>query len=93
MIKHLFAVSGLDAQGNKFTGACVTDDIIKAINIFRAENYSPHKVEQNRQMPADYPEGITCLNGQVVSFVIAKGNLSDAKKRAMIYDHFKEQEG
>ena len=92
MTKHLFAVSGLDAQGKKFTGSCVADDIVKAINLFRAEHYSPHKVEQNRQMPADHPECITCLNGQAVSFVIARGNLSDAEKRAMIYDHFKGEE-
>ena len=49
MVKHLFAVSGLDAQGNKFTGACVADDIVKAINFFRAEHYSPHRVEQKLQ--------------------------------------------
>lgn len=65
MIKHLFKVSGLDAQGKPFMGNCVASDIIDAINMFREKYYSPHEIEQSVQMPADHPCCIVCLQREL----------------------------
>lgn len=65
MIKHLFKVSGLDAQGKPFMGNCVASDIIDAINMFREKYYLPHEIEQSVQMPADHPCCIVCLQREL----------------------------
>ena len=63
MTKHLFKVSGLDTQGQPFTGSCVAWDIIDAINMFRDKHYSPHEIKQGVQMPAEHSCLIVCLHG------------------------------
>ena len=75
MYKHLFKVSGLDAQGKPFTGICVASDIIDAINMFREKHYSPRKVKQGFQMPADYPCAIVSLQEAEESSVILQGDV------------------
>lgn len=72
MIKHLFKVSGLDAQGKPFMGSCVAFDIIDAINMFREKYYSVHEIMQDIQMPAEHPCLIVCIQGTEESFVIAQ---------------------
>ena len=80
MIKHLFKVSGLDAQGNLFRGSCVASDIIDAINMFRDKHYSPHEITQGVQMPAEHPCLIVCLQGADESFVVARSDVNKPRE-------------
>ncbi len=80
MIKHLFDVSGLDAQGKPFTGSCIASDIIDAINMFREKTYSPHEIKQDAQMPANYPCGITCLQAAEESSVVAQSDVNKPRE-------------
>lgn len=75
MIKHLFKVSGIDAQGKPFMGSCVAFDIIDAINMFREKHYSPHEIKQGVQMPAEHPCLIVCLQVSEESFVVARSDV------------------
>ena len=92
MIKHLFKVSGLDAQGEPFMGSCVASDIIDAINMFREKNYSPHEIKQDVQMPADHPCLIVCLQGAEESFVVAQSNMNKNLRDMQLYTYLKSKE-
>ena len=80
MVKHLFKVSGLDAQGKPFMGSCVAFDIIDAINMFRDKHYSPHEVKQDVQMPAEHPCFIVCLQAAQEAYVIAQSRVGKPRE-------------
>lgn len=80
MVKHLFKVSGLDAQGKPFIGSCVAFDIIDAINMFRDKHYSPHEVKQDIQMPAEHPCLIVCLQAAQETYVIAQSSVGKPRE-------------
>lgn len=92
MIKHLFKVSGLDAQGKPFMGSCVAFDIIDAINMFREKYYSPHEVKQSVQMPAEHPCLIVCLRGAEESFVVAQSGVDKNLRDMQLYAYLKSKE-
>lgn len=92
MIKHLFKVSGLDAQGKPFMGSCVAFDIIDAINMFRDKSYSPHEVKQVAQMPADHPCRIVCLRAAEESFVIASCGVGKNLRDMQLWAYLKSKE-
>lgn len=92
MVKHLFKVSGLDAQGKPFMGSCVAFDIIDAINMFRDKHYSPHEVKQDVQMPANSDCSIVCLRGAEESFVIARSGVDRNLRDRELFAYLKSKE-
>lgn len=91
MTKHLFKVSGLDAQGKPFMGSCVAWDIIDAINMFREKHYSPHEITQGVQMPAEHPCCIVCLQGAEESFVIAQSGVDKNLRDLQLCEYLKSE--
>lgn len=74
MIKHRYEVSGVDRNtGSLFSGICISDDIIKAIQLFRENRYSVWNIERKEQVHADQKIGIKSLN-------ILSGYSSEGKK-------------
>lgn len=59
MIRHQYIVYGVySLEGFLFTGACVSDDIMNAINLFREKGYSVWNIERGNQVKQDEPIGI-----------------------------------
>lgn len=50
MIKHRYDVSGIDINEVFFTGYCIADDIIKAIQMFRENKCSVWNIERKEQV-------------------------------------------
>lgn len=54
MTKHKYNVYGVfQAGGSLFSGTCVSDDIVKVIEMFREEGYSIWNIERKEQVRAD----------------------------------------
>lgn len=59
MIKHKYNVYGISCvESSLFTGICVADDIIKAIELFRENQYSVWNIERKEQVNAKEEIGI-----------------------------------
>lgn len=61
MTKHIYFAEGITTVGGrKFYGECVSDDIIKAIQMFRnhEDRMSVHLIERREQVSADKNTGI-----------------------------------
>lgn len=59
MIKHRYEVSGIDGNtGSLFSGTCIADDIIKAIQLFRENRYSVWNIKRKEQVNANEEIGI-----------------------------------
>ena len=72
MIKYRYEVSGVDGNtGSLFSGICISDDIIKAIQLFRENRYSVWNIERKEQVHANQEIGIKILN--ILSGYSAKG--------------------
>ena len=72
MIKYRYEVSGVDGNtGSLFSGICISDDIIKAIQLFRENRYSVWNIERKEQVHANQEIGIEILN--ILSGYSAKG--------------------
>lgn len=62
MIKHKYEVSGITmSEGYRFTGKCVADDIMRAIQLFHENGYSVRKIEEKEQVNCDEEIGINVL--------------------------------
>lgn len=89
MTKHRFDVCGVSCTGgNLFTGVCVADDIIKAIELFRKNHYSVHNIEMKEQVHADEEIGIKNINILHIYPVEhgCKGNIYGLYKRIINHD-------
>ena len=54
MIKHKYNVYGIcQIEGSLFSGTCVSDDIVKAIKMFRENGYSIWNIERKEQVRND----------------------------------------
>lgn len=63
MIKHRYEVNGIEMfTGSLFYGVCVSDDIIKVIQLFRDEKCSVWNIERKEQVNANEEIGIKSLN-------------------------------
>lgn len=63
MIKHRYEVSGVDGNtGSLFLGICISDDIIKAIQLFRENRYSVWNIERKEQVHVNQGIGIRSIN-------------------------------
>lgn len=63
MIKHKYNVFGIHCEGSSlFTGICIADDIIKAIELFREKNCSVWNIERKEQIQADVENQILSVN-------------------------------
>lgn len=82
-IKHNYSVYGVSCVGGSlFTGTCVSDDIIKAIELFREKQCSVWNIERKEQVSADATIEITSLN-------ILGGYSAEGKSRVNIYGLYK----
>ena len=82
-IKHNYSVYGVSCVGGSlFTGTCVADDIIKAIELFREKQCSVWNIERKEQVSADATIEITSLN-------ILGGYSAEGKSRVNIYGLYK----
>lgn len=82
-IKHKYSVYGVSCVGGSlFTGTCVADDIIKAIELFREKECSVWNIERKEQVSADTEIGIKSLN-------ILGGYSAEGKSRANTYGLYK----
>lgn len=82
-IKHKYSVYGVSCVGGSlFTGTCVADDIIKAIELFRERQCSVWNIERKEQVSADATIEITSLN-------ILGGYSAEGKSRVNIYGLYK----
>lgn len=62
-IKHKYSVYGISCVGGSlFTGTCVADDIIKAIELFKEKECSVWNIERKEQVSAGATIEITSLN-------------------------------
>lgn len=83
MFKHKYNVYGISCVGGSlFTGTCVADDIIKAIELFRDKKCSVWNIERKEQVNADTEIGITNMN-------ILGGYSAEGKSRTNIYCLYK----
>ena len=83
MIKHKYSVYGVSCvNGSLFNGTCVTDDIIKAIELFREKQCSVWNIERKEQVSLDTKIGIKSLS-------ILGGYSAESKSRANIYSLYK----
>lgn len=63
MTKHKYSVYGVSNIGRLFfSGTCVSDDIDKAIEMFREQGYSICNIERKEQVRADEQIGIRNVN-------------------------------
>ena len=62
MTKHKYNVYGIAQEGWIFNGTCVSDDIIKAIEMFREEGYSTWNIERKEQVRANEKIEIKNIN-------------------------------
>ena len=59
MTKHKYSVYGVfQIGGSLFMGTCVSDDIVKAIEMFREKGYFIWNIERKEQVQADEQIGI-----------------------------------
>lgn len=73
MIKHKYSVYGVfKIGGSLFSGTCVSDDIVKAIKMFREKGYSIWNIERKEQVRADAQIGIRNIN--ILGGYSAEGN-------------------
>ena len=73
MTKHKYNVYGVfQAGGSLFSGTCVSDDIVKVIEMFREEGYSIWNIERKEQVRADEQIGIR--NTNILGGYSAEGN-------------------
>lgn len=80
MIKHRYEVSGVNGNtGSLFSGICISDDIIKAIQLFRENRYSVWNIERREQVHVDQEIGIKSLN-------ILSGYSTEGKSFQEIFD-------
>lgn len=83
IIKHKYNVYGTSCiSGSLFTGTCVADDIIKAIELFRDKECSVWNIERKEQVNADTEIAITNMN-------ILDGYSAEGKSRTNIYGLYK----
>lgn len=61
-IKHKYSVYGVSRVGDSFTGTCVADDIIKAIELFKEKECSVLNIERKERVDVDATIEITSLN-------------------------------
>lgn len=63
--KHKYVAQGIACVGcgKNFIGECISDDIIKAIKLFRQHRnmLSVHSIQRKEQVPADASIGIVCI--------------------------------
>lgn len=62
MIKYKYNVYGIAQEGWIFNGTCVSNDIIKAIEMFREEGYSTWSIERKEQVCANEKIEIKNIN-------------------------------
>ena len=83
MIKHKYSVYGVfSVGGSLFTGTCVSDDIIKAIELFREKECSVWNIKRKEQVSKDEVTGIKSLN-------VLAGYSAEGKSRKNIYGLYK----
>lgn len=80
MIKHRYEVIGIDGNtGSLFSGTCISDDIIKSIQLFREKRYSVWNIERKEQVNANEEIGIKSVK-------ILGGYSADSKSFQEIFD-------
>lgn len=84
MTKHKYNVYGVfQAGGSLFIGTCVSDDIVKVIEMFREEGYSIWNIERKEQVRADEQIGIRNTN-------ILNGYSVEGNNKNNIYSLYKQ---
>ena len=84
MIKHKYNVYGIcQIEGSLFSGTCVSDDIVKAIKMFRENGYSIWNIERKERVRNDEQIGIRNVN-------ILDKYSTEEKNRSNIYGLYKQ---
>jgi len=80
MIKHIYEVNGIDGNtGSLFSGICISDDIVRAIQLFRENRYSVWNIERKEQVNANEEIGVKSVK-------ILGGYSADSKSFQEILD-------
>lgn len=83
MIKHIYNVYGIASEcGSLFTGTCVSDDIINAIELFRKNGYSVWNIKRGEQVNNNLENSIKNIN-------IFGGYSAESKSERNIYSLYK----
>lgn len=84
MTKHKYSVYGVfQMDGSLFSGTCVSDDIVKVIEMFREKGYSIWNIERKEQVRANEQIGIRNIN-------ILGGYSADWNNKNNIYGLYKQ---
>lgn len=91
MIKHKYEASGIVIPRNcYFIGTCVTDDIIKAIQLFRESGYSVWKIEKKEQVNSKEKTGIKSINMLGVYSAVGKSHTTNDLQEELYSELVKE---
>lgn len=86
MTKHKYSVYGVFQIGESlFSGTCISDDIVKAIEMFREKGYSIWNIERKEQVRTDEQIGIRSTNilGEYSAEGSNKNNIYGLYKQVM----------
>ena len=84
MTKHKYSVYGVfQMDGSLFSGTCVSDDIVKVIEMFREKGYSIWNIERKEQVRVNEQIGIRNIN-------ILGGYSADWNNKNNIYGLYKQ---
>lgn len=84
MSKHKYEVSGITtSESYRFTGKCVANDIMKAIQLFHENGCSVWKIEKKEQVHCDEEIGIKSINMLGMYSAVGKSHLNDSLYRRL----------